>query len=127
MNKYLRIILFGFLTWLVPFAVSFFVFPFRISNRGFFETVMAVTVTAVAVAFTLLYLRQVKHGFLGESVVIGVAWFVINIAIDLLLFLPPSPMQMPFGDYMLDIGLTYLIYPIVTIGFGYWSERKAIA
>lgn len=40
MIKYLKIIYFGFLTWLIPFAVSFAVFPFRTANRGFFETVM---------------------------------------------------------------------------------------
>ena len=124
MNKYLKVILFGFLTWLIPFAISFVVFPFKATNRGFFETVMAVTVAAVAVLFAILYLRQVTSGFLGEGVLIGGIWFGVNIVIDLFLFLPPSPMQMSLGDYMLDIGLTYLIYPIVTIGLGYAYAQK---
>ena len=124
MNQYVKVIQFGFLMWLIPFAVSFLVFPFHGSNRGFFETVMAVTVTAVAVAFSVLYLRRITGGFLKHGIVIGVAWFAINLFIDLLLFLPPSPMQMSFIDYMLDIGLTYLIFPIVTIGFGYLLEKK---
>ena len=124
MDKYLKIILFGFLTWVIPFAVAIAVFPFRAANRGFFETIMAVTVTAVAVIFAILYLRGVQRDLLRAGIIIGIAWFVINVVIDLLLFLPPSPMQMPFGDYMLDIGLTYLIYPIVTIGLAYLASRR---
>jgi uncharacterized membrane protein YpjA len=124
MTKYLKILLFGFLTWLIPFAISFVVFPFKETNRGLFETTMAVSVTAVAVLFAILYLRRVPSGFVGEGILIGIIWFAVNIVIDLFLFLPPSPMQMAFGDYMTDIGFTYLIYPIVTIGFGYLLEQE---
>ena len=124
MNQYLKIIWFGFLTWLIPFAVSFGVFPFKATNRGLFETVMAVTVTAVAVGFAVVYLRRAPGEFLRQGVLIGALWFSVNIAIDLFLFLPPSPMQMTLVDYMTDIGFTYLIYPIVAIGFGYLLEQK---
>jgi EamA domain-containing membrane protein RarD len=124
MNRWSKILGFGFLTWLVPFIISFLVFPLHASQRAFFETIMAVVVTSVAVVFSILYLRQVQSGFVGEGALIGVAWFAINLAIDLLLFLPPSPMQMSFPDYMIDIGLTYLIYPIVSVGFGYLLDLK---
>ena len=124
MNKYLKIALYGFLTWLVPFAISFLVFPLRASNRAFFETIMAVVVAAVATIFAALYLRRVNTGWLRASIVIGVAWFLINLVFDLFLFLPPSPMQMALPDYMMDIGLTYLIFPMVSIGQGYVLERK---
>jgi hypothetical protein len=127
MNRYLKIIWFGFLTWLIPFAVSFVVFPFKASNRGLFEMVMAVTVTAVAIIFAMLYLNAVQRGFAREGTLIGIAWFIINIIIDLCLFLPSSPMQMSLPDYMTDIGFTYLIYPIVSIGFGYLLDRKGVA
>jgi hypothetical protein len=124
MNKYVKIVLLGFLTWLIAFAISFVVFPFRASDRGFFESVMAVTVAALAVLFAILYLRAVNAGFLREGVLIGGVWFLVNVVIDLFLFLPASPMQMSLGAYMTDIGLTYLIYPIVTIGLGYLLEQK---
>ena len=124
MNKYLKVVLLGFLTWLLPFAVSFLVFPLRASQRPFFETIMAVVVAVTAVFFTVLYLRQVKAGFLKEGALVGVAWFVINIVIDLPLFLLESPMQMSFTDYMMDVGLTYLIYPVVGIGVGYLLEKR---
>jgi hypothetical protein len=127
MNKYLKIVLFGFLTWAIAFAISFVVFPFKASDRGLFESVMAVTVAALAALFAILYLRAVKTSFLKEGVLIGGVWFLVNLVIDLFLFLPPSPMQMSLGAYMTDIGLTYLIYPIVTIGLGYLLEQKGAA
>lgn len=72
---------------------------------------------------SFVYFRKVSLGFVTEGIVIGVLWFIVSIAIDLLLF-TWGPMAMTFVDYMKDIGLTYLIYPIVTIGIGYLLEKK---
>lgn len=33
-------------------------------------------------------------------------------------------MKMGFVDYVKDIGITYLIIPIVTIGFGFMLETR---
>ena len=125
MKKYLKVALFGFLTWLVPFVVSFVIFPFRSSHRPLFESIMAVVVTVSAVLFAVLYFKKLTSGFLRAGVLIGTVWFIINIVIDLMLFME-GPMKMSFSDYMMDIGLTYLIIPVVTIGFGCLLQRKAI-
>jgi len=55
---------------------------------------------------------------------IGVVWFLVNVMLDLLLFME-GPMKMSFADYMADIGLTYLIIPSVTFGLGYSLQKKA--
>ena len=55
---------------------------------------------------------------------IGAAWLVINLVIDLPLF-SAGPMATPLADYVKDIGLTYLIIPAVTIGMGYLLEKKS--
>jgi len=34
-------------------------------------------------------------------------------------------MQMTLRNYMMDIGITYLMIPIMTIGMGYMAENKA--
>jgi hypothetical protein len=38
------------------------------------------------------------------------------------MFLPASPMHMNFNDYMMTIGVKYLIIPVVTIGTGYIAQ-----
>ncbi len=65
-----------------------------------------------------------NSGYLSESIKLGIIWFIISIIIDLLMFMW-GPMKMSFINYMMDIGFTYLIYPIVTIGFGSVLEKNA--
>lgn len=117
-------LLYGFLLWLIPFIVAFFIFPLRESERPLFETIMAVTVTLAVVVLSILYFAKINSGYLREGVRIGILWFVISIVIDLLLFMW-GPMKMSFLNYMYDIGFTYLIYPTVTVGFGYLLQRKS--
>lgn len=117
-------LLYSFLLWLIPFIVAFFIFPLRESERPLFETIMAVTVTLAVVVLSILYFAKINSGYLREGVRIGILWFVISIVIDLLLFMW-GPMKMSFLNYMYDIGFTYLIYPTVTVGFGYLLQRKS--
>jgi len=118
-------IIYGFLLWLVPFIVSFIIFPLKESQSPLFETtsplfetIMPVTLTFFVVFFSILYFRKIEIGYFFESIKLGIVWFAISFVIDLLMFMW-GPMKMPFLTYMSDIGLTYLIFPIVTIGFGY--------
>lgn len=124
MNKYLKIIIFGFLVWLVPFAVSFLVFPLKTSIRPLFESIMPLILSIVVITLTYYYMKNLNVNFVKEGIVIGIAWYIINIAIDLVMFLPESPMHMNFVDYMMDIGLTYVMIPVITIGMGYMLSSK---
>ena len=124
MNKYLKIIIFGFLVWLVPFAVSFLVFPLKTSIRPLFESIMPLILSIVVITLTYYYMKNLNVNFVKEGIVIGIAWYIINIAIDLVMFLPESPMHMNFVDYMMDIGLTYVMIPVITIGMGYLLSSK---
>ena len=116
-------LLYGFLLWLMPFTVSVLIFPIRTSSRALFESIMPVVLTACVVLFLNLYFNKLEAGLLKEGVALGVIWFAISLALDLLMFMW-GPMKMTFADYMKDIGLTYLIFPIVTIGCGYLVEKR---
>jgi len=124
MNKYLKIVLFGGLVWLVPFVVSFFVYPLKTAGNPLFESIMPLVITVMVVVLAYLYLKNIRTDFIKEGVIIGGSWFIINIAIDLVMFMPPSPMQMSLTNYMMDIGFTYLMIPVITIGFGYLLDSK---
>ncbi|MDI6644944.1 MAG: hypothetical protein QME14_07785 [Methanobacteriaceae archaeon] len=124
MNKNLKIGLFGFLIWLIPFLVSFFIYPLKDLMRPLFESIMPLVLTIVVVIFAYKFMKNLNSNFLYEGIKIGLAWFIINIVIDLFMFIPPSHMQMGFADYIADIGITYLIIPTITIGFGYLMDYK---
>lgn len=112
----------GLLVWLLPFVVAFLVFPFRESWRALFESVMAVSVTVTAVWFGLVYLRRLPVVAVQDGVLVGVLWWLMCVAIDLPLF-SAGPMTMTLGDYMADIGLTYVSIPAVTIGLAVATAR----
>ena len=109
---------FGALVWLVPFVVAVLVFPLHESSRPLFESIMAVTVTATAVVFGLLYMKQVAGDFVRESIRLGILWFIIAVVIDAPLMLIGGPMKMSLAQYIADIGVTYLCIPAVTWGIG---------
>lgn len=121
--KLLKALLFGFFIWLIPFVVSVIIFSLRTDARPLFESIMAVVVTISVVLFAILYFKKVETGFLKEGIVLGLRWLGIALFIDLPLFMW-GPMQMTLADYMMDIGLTYLIIPTVTIGMGYIMGKR---
>ena len=125
MNKNLKIVLYGFLIWLIPFAVSFFIYPLKIPMYSLFESIMSVLIAVAAIIFSYLYFKDIKTNFVMEGIITGIVWFIIAIVIDLLMFMPASPMHMNFTDYMMTVGVKYLIIPVITVGTGYVAQNKA--
>lgn len=118
-----RLLLFGFLSWLVTFVGAMCLSPLREAHRTTFETLIGVVLTLSTVLFTVRYFRNVQMAFVREGVLLGLAFIVCNILFDLPMFLS-GPMKMPLGDYMKDIGLAYLSMPVVSIGLGYVLHRE---
>ena len=121
--KWKIVILYGFLLWLIPFLVSFIVYPFKLANSPVFETIMAITLVLVGSIFFILYIKKSDNFNLTEGLKLGILFLIISIIIDLFLFME-GPMKMSFSSYMLDIGLTYLVYPILGALTGYVNDLK---
>lgn len=125
-KKLIKIVLFGFATWFLPFIFSFlfvdqsgtFVIP-----QTFFKSIMVVTGALVGTAFALKYFQSVKKDYLKEGVKIGFIWLCINLALDVAMVYSGF-FQMTLMQYFTDIGLRYLSIPIFTIGIGYALEKK---
>lgn len=118
MNQYLKVVLYGFLVWLLPFVVSLFIYPHKVAGSPLFESIMPLVISLTVVVLAFFYLKNLDGDYVKEGVIMGVFWFTISIIIDLVLFLSPSALQMSFTDYLMDIGITYLMIPFITIGMG---------
>ncbi|MCD4820487.1 MAG: hypothetical protein K8R11_00055 [Methanococcoides sp.] len=126
MNKYLKMVLFGLIVWLIPFIVSF-AFMDRNGNfliaETFFKSIMIVTGGIVGVVLAIQYFKGIETDFVKEGVFLGTIWLVVNLGIDLSMvyagFFPMTIIQ-----YFTDIGMRYLIMPIYTIGMGYILMQK---
>ena len=125
MNKHFRNILYGFLAWLIPFVASIFFYTKEgglMIDIFFFKTIMII-VGSISGAFLLIsYFKRINIGYLKEGIYVGTTWFVINILLDLLVLIPMSGMAI--SDYFSQIGLRYLVMPVMSIMVGIALENK---
>jgi uncharacterized membrane protein YpjA len=118
MNKYFRNVLYGFLAWLIPFVASFFFY----SEEGLtidiflFKSIMIVVGSISAAILLVSYFKKISTAYLKEGIIVGVAWFGINILLDLLILIPMSGMSIT--DYFTQIGIRYLVIPAMSITVG---------
>jgi len=108
---------------MIPFVIAFLIFPLRNSDRDFFESIMPVAVVLATVIFSGLYFKKVHHEYLKEGLLLGVIFLLVNLVFDLAMF-SQGPWAMPLGKYIKDIGFTYLMIPIITVGFGAALQKK---
>ena len=116
MTSLRRALILGVLVWFVPFLVAFLIFPLRESSRPLFESIMPVALAAIVVVLAGAYFGRVTQASLREGLLLGVLWLGISVVIDAPLMLLGGPMQMTIGEYLGDIGVTYLMIPVITSG-----------
>ena len=113
--NYTKALLHGLGVWVVPFVVAMLIFPLRANERPLFESVMPVAVTVATVFFGYRYLRASRDTGRREGLYLGLIFLAVSLVIDLLMF-SWGPMKMALLDYIKDIGVTYLLMPVVTVG-----------
>jgi hypothetical protein len=114
-----RALLFGFLSWLIPFGLSFFLFPMKKSNAPLFSTLMYLVVLLTAGILIALYFRS-RPLQVREALLVGALWFAMNLVFDYPMF-AYGPMKMTALGYYSEIGLVYLTFPV----FAFLSARLA--
>ncbi|WP_406655931.1 hypothetical protein V7O62_08795 [Methanolobus sp. ZRKC2] len=125
MNKYSRNILYGFLSWLIPLVASFFFY----TSEGeltidifLFKSIMIVVGSITASILLISYFKKIYSDFLKEGIILGLVWFFINILMDLIVLV--QMWDMPFEDYFTQIGLRYVVIPVMCITVGAALENK---
>lgn len=119
MKKPFRNIVYGFLSWLVPFLTAFLFYNKQgvpTINIFLFKSIMIVTGTLTGVVLLFYYFRKIDKDFLQEGIITGILWFAMNIGLDLVVLVPMSGMRL--ADYFAQIGLRYLCILIISIGMG---------
>src|SRR5262245_27148339 len=117
----MRMIGFGCLVWLVPFVISVIIFPLKTSAPPLFECAMAVVLAATTIGLFNLYAGAPRKGqgthtiSVRDAAIVGIVWLAINWAFDLPMFMT-GPMKESLASYTMDIGLAYLMIPVITVG-----------
>jgi len=121
MTAWMRAARFGLASWLIPFAISFAVFPLKQRNAPLFETLMALVLVVTAGVLFARYFHG-RAAAPAEALWVGLLWTAINLALDYPMF-HFGPMKMAPSVYWSEIGLAYLAFP----AFGFWAARMARA
>ena len=77
--------LLGFLSWMIPFIVSFIVFPLKKANAPLFGTLMSLVVLLTGAALLNRYFRD-RPVSVYEAVRVGALWLAINLLFDYPMF-----------------------------------------
>ena len=84
---------------------------------------MMIVLSAFTTSVLLVaYFRTERDDYLREGIILGLAWLLINIALDLVLFAPSSLLEVKI--YLGNLGLRYFIIPVISISIGYLLEIK---
>jgi hypothetical protein len=121
------LLLFGFLSWLIPFLASI---PFY-SSQGvllvdvfLFKSIMIVVGSLVGTVLMVWLFLRIREGYLREGILIGFTWLIINWVMDWLVLLPMSGMDV--STYFSQIGIRYLVIPIIAVSMGFVLERTVV-
>ena len=118
-------LIYGFLLWIIPFIISIAIFPFKTSEPFLFHSLMTVISVVMVVILSTVYFKKIE-GNLKEGIFLGVLFLAISLSFDYFMFIW-GPIKMSVPAYIKEIGISYLVYPIITIGYGYLLGHKKTA
>jgi hypothetical protein len=125
-RKSLRLLVLGFLTWVIPFVTSFGFYD-RTGNLnvsyGFFKSVMVVLSSVTGMYALSYHMRLVNDNFKKEGFIAGIVWLVTNYVLDLVVLVPMAGITT--REYFLTIGLGYLQIPVMSTAVGIIIQRKS--
>ena len=118
-----RTTILGLLSWAIPFVVSFafvdrtgqWLIPYPL-----FKSIMVVAFGGIGTWFLVLAFRRVAPTW-RTGLALGLYWLAINLVLDLIVLLPLTGMTIV--GYFHDIGLRYLLIPIIATAMGAVAER----
>lgn len=117
MYSYPRAILYAIILWGMTFLATFLIYPVRMDNLMLFVTLRMLVMVVLCVFLTVMYFRDVEEHLIRDGIKLGAIWLATSILLDQGPFVW-GLMQLSFVDYLVDTGLSNLIYPVVTIGAG---------
>jgi hypothetical protein len=121
-----RTTILGLLSWAIPFVASFaFVGPGGqwLIPYPLFKSIMIVVFGGLGTWFLVLAFRRIAPTW-RTGLALGLYWLAINFVLDLVALVPLT--GMPVVGYVYDIGLRYLLIPIIATAMGFVAEQAAL-
>jgi hypothetical protein len=120
MDKNLRIFFYGFLVWLIPFLVSWPLYSPKgepLYDLQVIKSFLIVVGSLVGALLAIRYFRDTEKDFAKEGAILGFSWLVINSVLDIIVLVYLLK-GMDLSAWAGQIGIRYLVMPIMTIAMG---------
>jgi intracellular septation protein A len=118
-----RTLLLGLVSWFVPFATSF-LFVGRdgqwLIPQPLFKSIMVVVFGGVGAGLLVITFRRIKPSLIN-GIAVGGLWLALNLGLDVLILVPMVSMDLAL--YWQDIGLRYVLIPIMAAAIGVAGQR----
>jgi hypothetical protein len=128
MQSPIRALLHGIAIWFVWVSLvvaSAQILPSGISGSALFVSMQTVTLAALVLGFTVLYLRKVGESSFREGFLVGLGWMFVMIALDLAHSVVMPEMVPDIGAYLVAVAPSYVVAPfITTLTMGYLERRS---
>ena len=128
MQSPIRALLHGIAIWFVWVSLivaSAQILPTGISGSALFVSMQTVTLAALVLGSTVLYLRKVGESSFGEGFLVGLSWVVVIIVLDLAHSVLMPEMVPDIGAYLIAVAPSYVVMPIITtLTMGYLERRS---
>jgi hypothetical protein len=118
MYSYSRALLYAITVWGITFLLTFFIYPSQPANLVLFTTLRMLILALLSVFFTVMYFREGEEHLLRDGFKLGAIWLATALLFDQGPFVL-GPMHLSFLEYMKEIGISYLLCPIITLGAGF--------
>jgi hypothetical protein len=115
----------GFLSWLLPFALSFLFFDGSgqlLISQPFFKSLMVVLGGGSGALLLVFAFRKLEPSA-WTGLALGLYWLALNLGLDIAILVPLT--KMPIVTYLYDIGLRYLLIPIFSMAMGAAAVSRA--
>ncbi|HMT29036.1 MAG TPA: hypothetical protein PKD91_07140 [Bacteroidia bacterium] len=121
----IKLLLLGFLSWLIPFVISFLFYKpggELVVPYGTFKATIMVAGTISGCYLLFRYFKFIQTEFIKHAIIVGLSWFGINIFLDAIILIPM--MKTSFSEYFMTIGIGYIAIPAISITMGFILNAK---
>ncbi len=125
MRDNVRVFLYGILTWLIPFllAIPLYSGGELLIDQQLFKSIMIIAGSLTGAILIIHLFSVMTWEYMTAGYITAVSWLFINWALDILILLPLNGLDLI--SYTFQIGLRYLVIPVMTIMAGVVADHAA--
>ena len=117
-------IIFGIIIWALSYALSAVFGPIFTEKFLHIDIIIPIISIIVTGFFGILYIRNIETNEVVEGILVGIAFVIIDIILDMIFFVLPNVPNPMFANYTIHILSVLVITLSITTLLGYLAQMK---